>query len=638
MTRNELQQLLDRIGRIDVAIIGDFCLDAYWFLDPSRAEPSLETGLVTRPVARQQYSLGGAGNVAMNLTSLGVRTVHAFGVTGDDPFGPHMVRLLRGGGIRTDGMLLQRDGWSTHVYAKPHMGDQEQNRIDFGDANALDDETADQLVASLASVLPALHAVIINEQVRSGIHASARFRERLSALIGASPSALFILDSRHMADAYEGVIHKLNDHEALRICGRERDRNAHIPEGLAIEAAEELHRRWSRTVFLTRGNRGCLIADGAGVQSVPGLHIVRRVDPVGAGDSMLAGIAAALGAGYDGLRAATLGNFAAGVTVQKLFITGTASPQEIMAIGAEPEYVYRPDLADDPRQARQMPESDIEIVTELPEGRTFKNVIFDHDGTLSVLRQGWESIMEPTMVRAIFGNRHATAEPDLLARVTGRVREYIDKTTGIQTITQMEGLSQMVKEFCLVPEREILDARGYKALYDAQLDGLVEDRLQKLRRGELSREDFAIKGAHAILEALSAAGMTLYLASGSDQDDVRREAEALGYARLFTGGIHGSIGVPELDAKRIVLERILREVGSGAGLLVFGDGPVEIRETHKAGGYAVGIASDEVRRFGRNLSKRSRLIRAGADLVIPDFSQIHLLLPFLGITRRSTGP
>jgi hypothetical protein len=71
-------------------------------------------------------------------------------------------------------------------------------------------------------------------------------------------------------------------------------------------------------------------------------------------------------------------------------------------------------------------------------------------------------------------------------------------------------------------------------------------------------------------------------------------------------------------------------VGSGRNLLVFGDGPVEIRETHKAGGYSVGIASDEVRRFGQNLSKRARLIRAGADLIAPDFSQIQRLLPALG--------
>jgi len=81
-----------------------------------------------------------------------------------------------------------------------------------------------------------------------------------------------------------------------------------------------------------------------------------------------------------------------------------------------------------------------------------------------------------------------------------------------------------------------------------------------------------------------------------------------------------------------VLERIMRDIEGAprAGLVTFGDGPVEIRETRKRGGLAVGVASDEVRRYGANLSKRPRLIRAGADLVIPDFSQMNCLLQLLG--------
>jgi hypothetical protein len=58
---------------------------------------------------------------------------------------------------------------------------------------------------------------------------------------------------------------------------------------------------------------------------------------------------------------------------------------------------------------------------------------------------------------------------------------------------------------------------------------------------------------------------------------------------------------------------------------------VEIRETRKRGGFAVGVAGDEVRRFGWNPAKRARLIRAGADLLIPDFSQMEKLLELLGI-------
>jgi len=68
-------------------------------------------------------------------------------------------------------------------------------------------------------------------------------------------------------------------------------------------------------------------------------------------------------------------------------------------------------------------------------------------------------------------------------------------------------------------------------------------------------------------------------------------------------------------------------------LVTFGDGPVEIRETHKRGGFTVGVAGDEIRRYGLDASKRSRLIRAGADLIVPDFSQIDRMLQLLGIGR-----
>ena len=69
----------------------------------------------------------------------------------------------------------------------------------------------------------------------------------------------------------------------------------------------------------------------------------------------------------------------------------------------------------------------------------------------------------------------------------------------------------------------------------------------------------------------------------------------------------------------------------GAALATFGDGPVEIRETRKRGGVAVGVASDEVRRFGLNAAKRSLLLRAGADLIVPDFTQRPQLLATLGL-------
>jgi phosphoglycolate phosphatase-like HAD superfamily hydrolase len=126
-------------------------------------------------------------------------------------------------------------------------------------------------------------------------------------------------------------------------------------------------------------------------------------------------------------------------------------------------------------------------------------------------------------------------------------------------------------------------------------------------------------------------GLSLYLASGTDTEDVVAEAQALGYAHCFNGGIRGSVGDPESDPKRVVVQEILCEAEAGDRVLVIGDGPVEVREITRRGGYAVGAISDEVRRYGRNLAKRPRLVLAGADLLIGDFTWrdelVELLFP-----------
>ena len=635
-SKEELQRLLNDIQTARVGVIGDFCVDAYWFIAQSASEISVETGLPTRPVQKQRYTLGGAGNVVMNLLDLGVGQVRVFGVVGSDPFGYQMRQLLTSPRVDLDGLLVQPSGWDTHVYTKPYAEDKEQSRIDFGNFNALADAVAADLLARLEAQLGGLDIVLVNEQVIRGIHHSEFFRERLAALIARHPDRRFILDSRHFSGCYEGAIRKINDREAARLCGIQRGPGDLVLYEEACKATETLWSQFKRPVFVSRGARGVLVCDEKGVQEVPGLLILGRTDSVGAGDSMLSGISAALAAGRDSLTAAQLGNFVAGVTVQKLFITGTATPAEVMAIGASPDYVYRPELADDPRRARFIPGTEFEIVSEQPpstgSGR-FTHVILDHDGTISTLREGWEKIMEPVMIRSILGERYAHADESLYHNVVTRVREYIDKTTGIQTIQQMEGLVAMVREFRCVPPENVLDAAGYKKIYNEALMALVNERIAKLRRGELAVEDYTLKNAVPFLRALHKAGLKLYLASGTDEEDVRNEAAGLGYAGLFEGRIYGSVDRADQDAKRIVLERILADVGerNAAHLLTFGDGPVEIRETHKRGGFAVGIASDEVRRFGGNPAKRGRLIRAGADMLIPDYSQLPRLLAVLGI-------
>jgi rfaE bifunctional protein kinase chain/domain len=625
-----LEEIVKKIRNVKIAIVGDFCLDAYWFIDESRSEISVETGQPTEPIRTQKYSLGGAGNVANNLAAMEVHDIRAFGVIGDDPFGVEMVRIMKDAGISTGNLLIQNENWSTHVYIKPYVEDREKSRIDFGNYNVLSDETADRLIQNLKTEVSKVDLVIINQQVLSGIH-TEYFRKKLVEVIGLFPDMIYIADSRNYTDFYDGAYRKINDTEASRLCRITRDPDEMVPYSEVRKAAAKLFERYRKPLLITRGSRGSIAADENGISDITGLMIIARVDTVGAGDSYLAGAAAALAAGYPLDAAAELGTFVAGVTVQKLFQTGTASPEEILQIGTDPDYTWSPDIAEDIRQAEYLENTEVEIINKWPEQPAIKHAVFDNDGTVSTLREGWEKIMAPVMVKAIFGEKYSDADETLYRKVKSRVDEFIDKTTGIQTLMQMKILLGIIREFGFVPDDQILDEFGYKEIYNKELMKMVNEREKKLMSGELMVDDLTIKNAVPFLKRLYDSGVKLYLTSGTDEADVKHEAAVLGYDYLFDGRIHGAVGDVNKEAKKIVLDRILDSIGkSEAGHIVtFGDGPVEIRETHKRGGITVGIASNELRRYGLNEAKRTRLIKAGADIVVPDFSQADRVLDLL---------
>jgi len=632
MKRELLEKIISDIKSVKIAVLGDFCLDAYWFIDESKSEISIETGQLTRPVKQQRYSLGGAGNVTNNLTAMGVKDVRAFGVLGPDPFGNEMVKAMRENGINPQNLIIQDDGWSTHVYTKPYIADVEQNRIDFGNFNQLSKETADLLIENLKNEIPEVDLIIINQQVLSGIH-TEYFRKQITQLILRFPEKIFIVDSRNYSASYEGAYRKMNDTEAAILGGYKKDANDVVLYSEVKEAAMSLFKRFGKPLFITRGARGSLIVNENGISDIHGLMIISKVDPVGAGDSYLAGAASALAAGYSMEIAAEIGSYVAGVTVQKLFQTGTASPEEILNIGSDPDFVYSPELAEDIRHANYWNNTEIEVINEWQQPLNIRHAIFDHDGTISTLREGWEHIMQPMMMKAILGSHFQDADEALYHKVHTRVVDFIDKTTGIQTLVQMKGMVELVKEFGLVPADQILDEFGYKAIYNDELLKMVKLREGKLSRGELSLEDVTLKNAVLLLEKLYKVGVKLYLASGTDEEDVKNEARILGYDHLFEGGIYGAVGDVTKEAKKIVLDRILDTIcNSGNGqVAAFGDGPVEIRETRKRGGLTVGIASNELKRYSLNESKRSRLIKAGADIIIPDYSQLPKLLELLNV-------
>ena len=623
-----LESVLSRVSQAKVTVFGDFCLDAYWLMDPGEDEKSVETGLPVRRVRRQRYNLGGAGNVVANLIDLGIQRVRAVGVVGADPFGVELLRLLNERGTDTSGMVVLGPEWQTTMYAKPYSAKVEGNRLDFGSFNELPEDCIDLLTAELDRAAAASSVVILNQQVAGGISVPGTIT-RINRVIAEHPGTQFIVDARHRAALYRGAIFKLNSKEASLLAGEHADGDP-IQASQARGNARRLFEKTRQPVFLTRGENGMLVADERGLHEIPGIQILERTDPVGAGDTAVAALAVVLGSGGEPLEAGMLANVAASVTVRKLQTTGTATPAEIRALGSDPDYVYQPELAADVRRARFVNETEIEVVGGIPDNLRIRHALFDHDGTISTLREGWEQIMKPMMVRAILGPRYADADLAVYRNVVDTIRTFIDKTTGVQTLVQMQGLVRLVRQFGFVSPNDLLDEYGYKRIYNEQLLEVVRGRIKKLENRELEPSDFEVKNAIRFLECLYSCGVKLYLVSGTDHADVAREAEAMGYARLFEGRIFGAVGDVNVDAKQIVVERIMREHNlSGCELVTFGDGPVEIRQTHKRGGICIGVASNEIRRFGLNPAKRSRLIRAGANFIIPDFSQLSSLLRLL---------
>jgi phosphoglycolate phosphatase-like HAD superfamily hydrolase len=460
---------------------------------------------------------------------------------------------------------------------------------------------------------------------------------QVNKLIARYPERLFVVDARHRPEHFQGAVLKLNMVEAVRLL--DEDPAQTMTDALASDFAMRISQRTRRPAFLTRGDQGLAVAVADRVILIPGLEVIEETDPVGAGDTVVAALAASLAAGASPLEAGALANIAATITIKKLKMTGTASAEEILAAAREPNYVFNAELAASPRKAKFIPGTEFELIGTLPAALEIKHCIFDHDGTLSTLREGWEKIMEPMMMHAILGQNYDAVDETTFARIISLVREFIDRTTGIQTLVQMKGLADIVRQFGFVPKAEILDEHGYKQIYNEDLLRMVALRVQKLRSGELQTVDFEIKNAHLLLKELYDRGVTLYLASGTDESDTLAEAETMDYAHYFEGRIFGAVGDITKEAKKMVLERIISENNlEGHEFATFGDGPVELRETERRGGFCIGVASDELRRFGLNSRKRERLIRAGADLIIPDYSQLPALLKTLQLDEIAARP
>ncbi|MDP7279246.1 MAG: HAD family hydrolase [Candidatus Poribacteria bacterium] len=255
-------------------------------------------------------------------------------------------------------------------------------------------------------------------------------------------------------------------------------------------------------------------------------------------------------------------------------------------------------------------------------GHNIRHAVLDFDGTISLIRDGWQNVMVPMMVE-VLAETPATENDEQLEEI---VVEFVDRLTGKQTIYQMMQLAEEVKKRGGT-EADPLD---YKDLYNRRLLPDVEQRIAELADGSLEGESLRVPGSLDLLQKLRQRDIHLYLASGTDIEFVRHEAELLGVADYFDGGIFGALREYAKFSKAMVIQKILSDFNlPGNQLLIIGDGYVEIENAKSVSAIAVGVASKENNRYQMNANKRERLIRAGADIIVEDYAEVDVLLNYL---------
>ena len=333
LSRARVETILNQIRRLRVGVCGDFVLDGYWYADMTRAQLSRETPLYNRPVVAETYSPGGAANVAWNLADLGIGEVHAISVLGKDWRGSLLRDIFQHLGIRSD-HLLERPGWKTPFYGKVILTGwdtrQEDARLDMINQHPLGAEDEDLLTSRLGQVVPGLDALIIADYIPNGV-VTPRIRGVLLELAERYPQVTFLADSRERIAHFQSLVIKPNEIEAKQLFFPGQA-PASIPLEALEQAALELNARTNKPVYITLGEKGCLLCEVPATVRLPAMKVPPPLDTVGAGDTFLACLGAGLAAGATSLEAGCLANLAAAITIQKIGMTGTASPDEILAL------------------------------------------------------------------------------------------------------------------------------------------------------------------------------------------------------------------------------------------------------------------------------------------------------------------
>jgi len=327
------QAITDKYRKLRVAVVGDFCLDRYLEIDPNKKETSLETGLPVHNVVRVRAQPGGAGTIVNNLAALGVGKIFPVGFCGEDTGGfelQRVLRSLRGVSLKHFFATPQR---RTFTYTKPLVLQRgrlprELNRLDLKNWTPTPRAVQQRLTVSLRDLWARVDVLLVLDQATiagAGVVTGALLKS-LRAVASRRRSPLILADSRRGLRGYPSVMFKMNRAELQTFVVSKRRLGLSGLRNVALAVAKQNR----QPVFVTLAEQGIFGASPDGsVAQVTALPVRGPIDIVGAGDAVMANLAAALAAGGSLREALEIANVAASVVIHQLGTTGTATVRQI---------------------------------------------------------------------------------------------------------------------------------------------------------------------------------------------------------------------------------------------------------------------------------------------------------------------
>ncbi len=303
-TQQRIDQLLTTVQSKRIAVVGDVMIDRYVWGNVSRISPEAPVPVVE--VESESVRLGGAANVANNVTSLGAK-VFLVGVTGNDTSGKELHRMLEEQQTTSDGIITDPSRPTT-VKTRVIAHSQHVVRIDSEEKKDVNAETQKKILSVLEKNIDAIDGIIIEDYnkgvvVKDLIRAIIDLARRTSTIITIDPKFNNFFEYKNV------TVFKPNKKETEEVLGKK----IQTEDDVLSAGTMLLEKLQAENILLTRGEKGMSLFEKNGAVS----HIPTRArhvaDVSGAGDTVIATLTVMLAGGATIQEAATLANYAGGI-------------------------------------------------------------------------------------------------------------------------------------------------------------------------------------------------------------------------------------------------------------------------------------------------------------------------------------